>query len=191
MSESPSKPPEEEAEGKPSRSPRALLRTILMLDDTPHSIALGTAIGMFFGMTPTVGIQMILVLSFAFVVRPFFKFNKMAGVLTVYVTNPLTVVPIYWACYKIGTYFVAGHVTYEKFAGILEYKGYEEWSRTVRSLVFDVGAPLLVGSLLVATVSALLTYPAMIWLIRQVRNRQAEAAGDSAASEAGSDETSA
>ena len=190
MSQSPPTP-EDQGQAKPPRSPRALLRTILMLDDTPHSIALGTAIGMFFGMTPTVGIQMILVLTFAFLMRPFFKFNKVAGVLTVYVTNPLTVVPIYWACYKIGTYFVAGHVTYEKFSGILEYKGYEEWSRTVRSLVFDVGAPLLVGCLLVATVSALLTYPTMIWLIRQVRRRQAEAAGQTDAPETGSDDPTA
>jgi hypothetical protein len=67
---------------KPRRTPRTLLRSILMLDDTPHSVALGTAIGMFVGMTPTVGIQMIIVLIVAFLTRPFLKFNKIAAVLT-------------------------------------------------------------------------------------------------------------
>ena len=44
------------------QSPRALLNTILRLDDTPQSIALGTAIGMFVGLTPMVGLQMAIVL---------------------------------------------------------------------------------------------------------------------------------
>ena len=69
--------------------PRSLLRHILMLDDTPHSIALGTAIGMFIGMTPTVGIQMILVIVFAFLVKPLFTFNRIAALITVYISNPL------------------------------------------------------------------------------------------------------
>ena len=87
-------------------TPRSLLRKILLLDDTAHSIALGTAIGMFIGMTPTVGIQMILVLCLAFATRPLFHFNKVAALLTVYISNPFTVLPIYWFNYSIGTYFV-------------------------------------------------------------------------------------
>ena len=46
-------------------SPRNVLRHILMLQDSAHSIALGTAIGVFLGMTPTVGIQMLLVVVLA------------------------------------------------------------------------------------------------------------------------------
>ena len=110
--------------------PREFLRTILMLDDTPHSIALGTAIGMFIGMTPTVGIQMGLVLIFAFLVRPLFSFNKVAAVLTVYISNPFTVAPIYWGCYKLGTVFVEGNVTYEDFAAEFSKDG-SEASRSV------------------------------------------------------------
>lgn len=71
-------------------SPRMLLRSILMLDDSAHSIALGTAIGMFIALTPTVGIQMLMVLCVAFLTRPFFKFNQVASLITVYVSNPLT-----------------------------------------------------------------------------------------------------
>ena len=150
------------------RSLRTLLRIILRLDDTPHSIALGTAIGMFVGMTPTVGVQMIIVLCVAFLTRPFFHFNRVAAVLTVYVTNPVTLVPVYWFNYCVGTLFVEETVTYERFASILEYKGFDEWSTTVSHLVSDVGMPLLTGSLIVALVSSFTTYPAMIWLISRV-----------------------
>lgn len=181
MPEPPQNPP------KPSLSPRALLRTILMLDDTPHSIALGTAIGMFVGLTPTVGIQMAIVMMIAFLVRPLFTFNKVAALLLVYISNPLTVVPLYWGCYKLGTYFVEGHVAYEDFARILEYHSFAEWWNTATSLVVEVGAPLLVGSLIVATVTAIATYPIMLTLIR--RFRPARAIDDEAADTAIAGET--
>ena len=93
-------------------SPRYLLRAILMLDGSPHSIALGTAIGMFIALTPTVGIQMLIVIGFAFLVRPLFRFNKMAALMTVYISNPLTVVPLYWFNYKVGTIFLEGTVSH-------------------------------------------------------------------------------
>ena len=150
-------------------TPRSLLRSILMLDDTPHSIALGTAIGMFVGMTPTVGVQMMIVLVIAFLVKPLFSFNKVAALLTVYVTNPVTIIPIYWFNYKVGTYFVAGTITHEDFVGIMHYEGYREWCATVANLFADVGAPLLAGCLLVASVISVITYPAIYWLVRRCR----------------------
>ena len=53
----------------------SMFRAIVMLDDTPHSIALGTAIGLFIAWTPTVGIHMILVVALALL----FRANKVAG----------------------------------------------------------------------------------------------------------------
>ena len=152
---------------KPRMTPRALLRSILMLDDTPHSVALGTAIGMFIGMTPTVGTQMIIVLIVAFLTRSLFSFNKIAAVLTVYVTNPLTIIPIYWFNYKVGTWFIPSDVSYDDFVAIVQFDSHEKWSARAMSLIADLGAPLLVGCLLVAIVSSVVTYPTMRWLLRR------------------------
>jgi hypothetical protein len=152
---------------KPRMTPRALLRSILMLDDTPHSVALGTAIGMFIGMTPTVGIQMIIVMVMAFLTRPPFSFNRVAAVLTVYVTNPLTFIPIYWFNYQVGTRFIPSDVSYDDFVEIVQFDSHEKWSERAMSLITDLGAPLLVGCLLVAIVSSVLTYPTMRWLLRR------------------------
>ena len=146
-------------------SPHTLMRHILMLDDTPHSIALGTTVGMFIGMTPTVGIQMILVVVFGFLVKRLFTFNRVAALITVYLSNPLTVVPIYYFNYWVGTLFVGGSVTREKFAAILHYDGFAEWWETILALFVDIGLPLIVGSLVVASVCAIITYPAMHWLL--------------------------
>ena len=161
---------------KPRMTARALLRKILMLDDTPHSVALGTTIGMFIGMTPTVGVQMIIVVVIAFLTRPLLRFNKIAAVLTVYVTNPLTFVPIYWFNYQVGTWFIPSDVTYEDFVDIVKFDTHEKWSERALSLITDLGAPLLVGCLLVAIVSSAVTYPTMRWLLR--RCHQSEVPND-------------
>src|SRR5688500_14290949 len=86
-------------------NPRTILRHVSMLDDTRHAIALGSAIGMFIGLTPTGGIHMLLVLGMAWLCRPFCKFNQIAGLLAVYVSSPLTAIPIFWADYRMGAFF--------------------------------------------------------------------------------------
>jgi len=151
-------------------SPRQLLRSILMLDDTAHSIALGTAVGMFIGMTPTVGLQMILVMLFSYAVSPLFRFNRMAALITVYISNPLTTVPIYWFCYQVGALFVGGSLKQGDFSSILSYNSFEEWWGTIVDLFVNIGEPLILGSLLVATLFSAITYPVMIRLVRRFEN---------------------
>lgn len=166
-------------------NPHAVLRNILGIDDSAHSIALGTAIGMAVGMSPTVGIQMIIVVIVAFLTRPFFHFNRMAGVLTVYVSNPLTIVPIYYFLYWVGTFFVAGDVTREDFERVLEYDGLSGWWNAITNLFVEIGAPLLIGTAIVAPICGLVTYPAMRGLLYwfrgpdKLRGQKQDAAEDS------------
>jgi len=152
-------------------SPRTLLRYILGLDDTHHAIAMGTTVGMWIGMTPTVGIQMIIVVIVAFLTKPFFHFNRVAALITVYISNPLTMVPIYYVNYKIGTLFYHGDLTMDDFRKILHYEDFAGWWRTIVELFVDIGVPLLVGSFVVATVCAVATYPAMRWLLKRFHKR--------------------
>jgi uncharacterized protein len=149
-------------------SPRTLLRTILMLDDTPHSIALGTAIGMFIGLTPTVGLQMILVMVVYYLTRSLFQFNRLAALLTVYISNPITMIPMYWFNFEVGAAIVGGEVDPDDFARIFEYHGFWQWWNAVLELFVGIGWPLILGSAIVASIGGLLTYPAMRWLLRSV-----------------------
>ena len=142
-----------------------------MLDDTPHSIALGTAVGMFIGMTPTVGIQMILVMIFALLTSRLFQFNRVAALLTVYISNPLTVVPIYWIDYKVGALLVGGDFSLEDLRAVLDYEGLAGWWQTIKTLFIEVGEPLILGSLVVGTLAAVVTYPTILWLLRRFRRQ--------------------
>lgn len=155
--------------------PRKWLRAMLMLDDSSHRIALGAAIGIFIAMTPTVGIQMLIVLALAVVTRPWFRFNKVAALLMVYVSNPLTVVPIYWFNYKLGSLFFQGGISRGEFETIFQYEGLKEWWTSFTKLFVEVGVPLVAGSLVMATCCGLATYPIMLRVIRNLRRAERQA----------------
>ena len=70
---------------------RFFIYRVLGLNDTPHRIALGLAIGIFVTWTPTIGFQMVLTV----VLSTLFRANKFVGVPFVWISNPLTVVAIY------------------------------------------------------------------------------------------------
>jgi uncharacterized protein (DUF2062 family) len=163
-----------ETPNKPSRvkSPREVLRALLMLDDTDHSIALGSAIGIGIGLTPTVGIQMFVVLVVAFFTRKMFHFNRLAAIAGVYISNPLTMIPMYWFLYKIGGCFVEADVTREQFAAIFEYQGFAEWWQTICDLFVGIGWPMMIGTAIVAPIGGVLTYPLMRWLLRWLKPRK-------------------
>ena len=77
---------------------KGFFRKLLQLDDTPERIARGVALGTLIGMTPTVGIQMTLAVIFAAISRA----NRLAAVALVWLSNPVTIVPIYWFDYWFG-----------------------------------------------------------------------------------------
>lgn len=77
---------------------RFVVYRILHVDDTPHRLAVGIALGVFVAWTPTLGFQMILVLLLATALRA----NARVGLPLVWISNPLTLVPIYWPSYWLG-----------------------------------------------------------------------------------------
>ena len=154
-------------------SPRTLVKTILQLEDTPHSIALGSAIGMWIALTPTPGIQMALVMATAFVMSPFCRWNRVAGLLMCYVSNPLTGVPILWTCYKVGTVFVGGDITFARLRELVTPTPDRPVWDALKEICIDLGWPMLIGTLIVSTIAAVLTYPSVYWLVKAYQSRRA------------------
>jgi len=79
------------------------LRQLRELRCKPHEIALGMAIGVFIGITPTIPLHTILAVSLAVFARG----SKLAAALGVWVSNPLTIPLFYYGSYRIGR-FVLG-----------------------------------------------------------------------------------
>lgn len=71
---------------------------ILHVDDSAHSIALGVAVGVFCACLPPLGFHIVIALILAFIL----KANKATALLAVWISNPLTFIPIYLPCYFVG-----------------------------------------------------------------------------------------
>ncbi len=83
---------------------RRLLRALGRATGTAHQIAMGVAIGFFVGWLPIVGIQMVV----AVVVCQVFRANKIVPIFPIWLTNPVTIVPIYSFNYWVGWLIVGG-----------------------------------------------------------------------------------
>ncbi len=156
------------------RKVRLALRRIVQADASPHAIALGTAIGVFVAFTPTVGIQMILGAVLATIVRA----NRLAAVLPAWISNPLTIPPIFLFNYSIGRIFIQApdlvrfqeHL--DRSMEIFRTEGLLASIRDSLTVSGDILEALWVGSVLVATVLAVPTYGVMRYAVTRVRARK-------------------
>src|SRR5262245_19861478 len=115
-----------------------LVQSILSLQDTEHSIALGTAIGLFVAWTPTVGIHMILVVGLTLLLRA----NKVAGLIAVYLSNPFTIVPMYWIDYWLGALVLDQELTYDELRSILHYHGWAGFKTAFWKVCIELAGPM-------------------------------------------------
>lgn len=70
----------------------------LKIRGNPREIALGFALGLFVGMSPTMGFQMAIAVFFAALL----KWNKISAAVAVWITNPFTAPVIYGLTYFVG-----------------------------------------------------------------------------------------
>ena len=164
---------------------RQMYRKLLQLDDTPHSIALGASLGMFITFTPTVGIQVLIVLILSMVVR----FNRFAAIVLIYLSNPVTIIPIYYADYVIGL-FVQGEsgLSLEEFVllwdqSVITAGEVGFWGATqvlFKSLGTDVIIPMFIGGGVLGGFVGVVTYPLTLsWVQRYREGRQGDNHQDS------------
>lgn len=139
------------------------LRQLLALDDTPERIALAFALGVFLAFSPLLGLHTLLGLTIAFI----FGLNRVAVLLGVWVNNPWTLVPIYAAAAYVGGLLIGfpdtRHVPPINSWGEIWHGSF--WVQLVRQ--WDVLKPLVLGSTILSFVSAVLSYPIALYVIRQ------------------------
>ena len=128
-------------------------KRIFVEDNSAHSIAMGLALGIFIGVLPTFGFQMIPALALS--LR--FKINKLAAAAGVWVTNPLTVIPIYSF-----NYWVGANLFPQLSANIGEFKdlltaGNFDW-KVFWNMSYSALLPLCLGSLINASVFSTIIY---------------------------------
>ena len=141
-------------------------------------IALGLAIGIFFGLLIPVA-QIPFAATLAVVLRA----NLPMAVASTLVTNPVTFGPVYYGAYRLGKAVLGDPpLTEEEAARQLATVqaepdaslGWAERMRVWMKQLGAVGKPLFVGLLIVASISGLLTYfiVSAVWALKTRWNRR-------------------
>ncbi|PLX98472.1 MAG: DUF2062 domain-containing protein [Desulfuromonas sp.] len=138
------------------RQTKLNLLRFIRLHGTPEEIAKGFALGIFIGMTPTFGVQM----PIGFFCAWLFRENKLAAVLGVWITNPLTAPFIYAAEYEFGRLLLG----MERLTLPTEYS-----FDTLSQVSWDILLPLLVGSILFAILFGSISYALTIRFIPYIK----------------------
>lgn len=141
-----------------------------LLDDMTHpgnhprKTALSLAIGVFIGIWVPIGLQlwtMILLLSFV-------NYNFFMATLISFISNPLTILPIYYVAITIGEWLLQTRFSWHFFSDFMEHP--------VFAKLLDFGSDSLVilatGLTFLAIVSAALTYVATLKIVVYLRDRR-------------------
>lgn len=129
--------------------------TLLTIADTPHSVALGSAIGFFFGFTPLYPLKTLLSIGAAWVARG----NKLAAAIFANVHDILFVVmpAVYFTEYRVGCWVMG--LTAGRRAHLRHQWMHDIFKRHVFSrVIWPTFWPMFVGSLFFAIPSALIIY---------------------------------
>ena len=131
---------------------KKFLKRIVIEDNSAHSIAMGAAVGVFVGILPTFGFQMIPALAISIKLR----INKLTAMTGVWVTNPFTVIPIYLFNYWVGSLILPSwYVT--DIQEINTFLKEVSWANFLK-LGSSTIVTFTIGSLIVASLSGVAVY---------------------------------
>ncbi|MGQ9687580.1 MAG: DUF2062 domain-containing protein [Desulfobaccales bacterium] len=130
------------------------------LQGDPKRLALGAALGVFIGFTPTIPFHTILALSLASLLRV----SIITAYMGIWISNPVTWVPQYLLAYEVGRHLlfrgeplgIPAHADLHAFLDLL-WRG---------------GLALQVGGLIIALPPALAAYFFTLWAVKRYRRRR-------------------
>lgn len=142
---------------------RKLYRRVVHIEDTPHRVAWGFAIGMFIGWLPIVGAQMLISAITCWLLRA----NPFASIPPVWISNPLTMVPMYWAMNHVGALFAGRSISWAEINLLwqeIQERSVIDATIYLFTSFWEVFLAMLVGGSLIGIVWAVPSY----FLLRRV-----------------------
>lgn len=138
------------------RQAKLILVRFVRLRGLPEEIAKGIALGIFIGMTPTFGLQMVIAIFFAYLLRE----NRLAAIIGVWVTNPLTAPVIYAIEYEVGRILL--DIPRATLPAEFSFGAF-------KNLGYDILAPLWLGGVVAGVLCGSLAYFVTLRLVPLVK----------------------
>lgn len=131
----------------------------MRLKGDPHSLALGTAIGVFIGITPTMPFHTIMIIAATVVTRS----STIAALLaSLVICNPLTNIPQYYIVTIVGNALTPYNLTWSDFKLVLEqllaHPGFSQSLKIIGGFSYEAAIVLTVGGLTLAVSCAIPSY---------------------------------
>jgi uncharacterized protein len=143
--------------------PRERLRQMLVrmrqLEGDPHFISMGMAVGIFVSILPIIPLQTVVAVTLAFL----FRGSKTAAALGTWLSNPLTIPPVYYVNYKVGCILLgypstAKHIAFDSFSQLM-------------ALGIQVTRAMILGGAVIGAVLGVAAYFVTLHIYRSLRNR--------------------
>ncbi|OGL41775.1 MAG: hypothetical protein A3C43_02640 [Candidatus Schekmanbacteria bacterium RIFCSPHIGHO2_02_FULL_38_11] len=149
---------------------------ILKLDDPPHKVALGFAIGIFSGFTPFLGFHLILAVVLAW----FFRVRIRVAALGTLVHNPWTIPFIYGGNLVVGNKLVgsASPVTLNYILNFANDFGEALFALNLKAfklLFYDfliIAKPFAVGTVVLGFLSSFISYLIIFVVLKNIKNKK-------------------
>jgi len=131
---------------------------LIRLQGDPHSLAIGSALGVFIGISPTLPLHTILIICLSLL----FRVSTLAAfVSATIICNPLTVVPIYYLCWKVGNFFFPDKLSWDRMHNVLAIltgSGFRESIEAISQLGLDTIIVMLTGGIIIGLPLAAASY---------------------------------
>ena len=119
-----------------------------------NDIALGASIGAFFSVFPTFGVGFLIVIFLSRI----FKFNLIAAVSSIIISNPLTSPFFIILSFRVGSFFLDSKIKFN----------IKEWKHQLS----EAGLTILIGSLIVSSTVSIIVYFVVKFFIQKYRTRK-------------------
>jgi uncharacterized protein (DUF2062 family) len=130
------------------------------LQGDPQKLALGAALGVFIGVTPTIPFHTVLVLSLA----PLLRISVVAAYMGIWISNPVTWVPQYILAYEVGRHLL--------FRGEPLLIPDRADLSAFLDLLWRGGLALQVGGVIISIPPAIIAYFVTLWAVKRYRQRR-------------------
>jgi len=154
------------------RTVKYYILRFVRLRGNPQGLAMGVAIGVFIGISPTMPLHTISIIGFTLLLRV----STVAALISAtIVSNPLTLVPLYYLCWLTGNFLLPGRLTWERLEEVLHIlanEGFMESLRAVSQLSADAIAVMLTGGFLLGLPAALVSYFVSYYFFMAIRRKR-------------------
>jgi len=138
---------------------REFVERLKKLQGDPHYVAMGMAIGVFVGITPTMPFHTVIAVLLAFILRG----SKASAALGVWFCNPITAPLFYLGSYKTGMFIFGNSAPFDiKYESVLE----------LLKLGMDVTMAMIVGGIILGILPGIASYFITRKIITTVRSRR-------------------